>query len=99
MIAGERNKFANKMKALNRLKAKLLMVMSDQRVSDVSKIKRNAIIDIWEQDTRRYLLQPYKLVQDLKTGVQLRDLNSVLKGDLDLLISAHINLRHVSKKN
>lgn len=97
--SGERNKFANKMKALNRLNAKLLLVMSDQGVSDVSRIKRNAIIDIWEQDTRRYISQPYKLVQDFKTGVQLADLNSVLKGDLELLISAHVNLRPATEKH
>lgn len=97
-IAGERNKFANKMKALNRLKAKLLVVMSEQGISDMSSIETDAIVDVWSQDTRRYILQPYKLVEDLKTGVQLPDLNSVLEGNINLLISAHSSLRHASEK-
>lgn len=96
--SGERNKFSNKMKALNRLKAKLIVVMSEKGISNLSGIEREAIIDLWNQDTRRYMLQPYKLVEDLKTGVQLHDLNSVLEGNIDLLIAAHASLRHASEK-
>lgn len=97
LLAGERSRFANKMKALNRLRAKLLVVMSEQGTSNLSSVKREAIIDLWKQDTRKYMLQPYKLVEDIKTGVQLPDLNSVLNGNINLLIAAHANLRHASE--
>ncbi|KAI3772665.1 hypothetical protein L6452_03856 [Arctium lappa] len=93
--SGERNQFSNKMKALNRLKAKLLVLLKDQGVPDVTKIKNDAIIDIWHQETRRYVFRPYKLVQDVKTGIQLADPNFVLNGNLEPFISAHINNRHV----
>uniref|UniRef100_A0A803MJE9 Peptide chain release factor domain-containing protein n=2 Tax=Chenopodium quinoa TaxID=63459 RepID=A0A803MJE9_CHEQI len=96
--SGERSKFANKMKALNRLKAKLLVVMSEQGVSDLSSIERDAIVDLWDQDTRRYMLQPSKLVEDLKTGVQLPDLNSVLDGNINPFIAAYASLRHATEK-
>ncbi|KAL9232611.1 hypothetical protein vseg_007702 [Gypsophila vaccaria] len=94
--SGERNKFTNQVKALNRLKAKLLVIMSQQGVADVSSITRDAIVDIWKQDTRLYNLQPNKVVEDMKTGVQLPDSNSVLNGNIDLLIGAHVNLRHTA---
>ncbi|KAL9236770.1 hypothetical protein vseg_011403 [Gypsophila vaccaria] len=93
---GERNKFTNQVKALNQLKAKLLVIMSEQGVSDVSSITRDAIVDIWKQDTRLYNLQPNKVVEDMKTGVQFPDSNSVLNGNIDLLIGAHVNLRHTA---
>ncbi|XP_071698330.1 peptide chain release factor PrfB3, chloroplastic [Rutidosis leptorrhynchoides] len=93
--SGERNQFSNKMKALNRLKANLLVILNDQGVSDVSRIKNDAIIDPWHLETRRYVFRPYKLVQDVKTGIQLADPNYVLSGNLDPFISAHINNRQV----
>ncbi|KAI7729786.1 hypothetical protein M8C21_014318 [Ambrosia artemisiifolia] len=93
--SGERNQFSNKMKALNRLKAKLLVISNDQGVSNVTEIKKNSVIDHWHQETRRYVFRPYKLVQDVKTGIQLADPNFVLNGNLDPFISAHINNRHV----
>ncbi|KAJ0560447.1 putative peptide chain release factor class I [Helianthus annuus] len=95
--SGERNQFSNKMKALNRLKAKLLVILNDQGVSSITDIKKDCVIDHWHQETRRYVFRPYKLVQDVKTGIQLADPNFVLSGNLDPFISAHINNRHVSE--
>lgn len=94
--AGERNHFANKMKALNRLKAKLLVIVGEQGVSNVSCIKREAIVNIWQKETRRYVSHPYKLVQDVKTGIQLPDFNSVVDGNIKPFIEAHINSRRSS---
>lgn len=93
LFAGERSRFANKIKALNRLEAKLLVIAREQGVSSVSSIKRDDIVELWEKETRRYLSHPYKLVQDVKTGLQLADLNSVLDGNIEPLIEAHINIR------
>lgn len=59
----------------------------------MNDIKRDAIVDIWQKDTRKYISHPHKLVEDVKTGIQLPDLNSVLDGNLETFIGAHINLR------
>lgn len=93
LCAGERSYFANQIKALNRLKAKLLVVANEQGVSDVSSINTAAVVDMWQKETRRYLLHPSKLVRDVKTGLELPDLNSVLDGNIEALIVAHINTR------
>lgn len=79
------------------MKAKLLVIAREQGVSDIRKIKRDAIVDIWHQEARRYVFHPYKLVQDVKTGLQLPDLNSVLDGNIEPLVGAHINFRHAGK--
>ncbi|KAL0404860.1 UNVERIFIED_CONTAM: Peptide chain release factor PrfB3, chloroplastic [Sesamum radiatum] len=93
---GERSRFANKVKALNRLKAKLLVLLRDQGLSSVKSIKKDAIRATWSQETRKYMLRPSKMVHDLKCGVQLPDVNAVLNGNLDSLIAAHINSRQSS---
>lgn len=94
--SGERSHFANKVKALNRLKAKLLVIAKEQGVSGISRINRDAIVDIWQKETRRYVSHPYKLVQDVKTGIQLPDLNSVLDGNIEPFLGAHLNIRQSS---
>ncbi|MBA0670631.1 hypothetical protein Goklo_029321 [Gossypium klotzschianum] len=91
--SGERSYFANQIKALNRLKAKLLVVANEQGVSDVSSINTAAMVDMWQKETRRYMFHPSKLVRDVKTGLELPDLNSVLDGNIEALIVAHINTR------
>lgn len=98
VCAGERRQFANRIKALNRLKAKLLVIAQEQGVSCVSDIKNEAIIDLWRKDTRKYMSNPHKLVEDVKTGIQLPGLNSVLDGNLEPLIAAHISTRQSSDK-
>ncbi|PON64549.1 Peptide chain release factor 2, bacterial [Trema orientale] len=96
--AGERSQFANRIKALNRLTAKLLVIAWEQGVSTVNDINREAIFDVWQKETRKYKSHPHKLVEDLKTGIQLPGLNSVLDGNLEPLLGAHINTRHSSDK-
>ncbi|XP_039019736.1 peptide chain release factor PrfB3, chloroplastic-like isoform X1 [Hibiscus syriacus] len=91
--SGERSYFANQIKALNRLKAKLLVVANEQGVPSVSSIKGDAIIDVWQKETRRYMFHPSKLVRDVKTGLELPDLNSVLDENIEPFIAAHINTR------
>uniref|UniRef100_A0A1D1Z1R0 Peptide chain release factor 2 n=2 Tax=Anthurium amnicola TaxID=1678845 RepID=A0A1D1Z1R0_9ARAE len=91
--SGERSHFANKMKALNRLKAKLLVLAREQGVLDVNDIKKPGIMNALKQEARRYVFRPHGLVQDMKTGIQIPNLNSVLHGDIEPLIRAHISMR------
>ena len=86
------------MKALNRLKAKLKVIAREQSVSGISGIRKDTIINLWQEETRRYVCHPYKLVHDVKTGVEVPDLNSVLEGNIGSLIAAHINIRNSCQK-
>ncbi|KAJ4772558.1 Peptide chain release factor 2 [Rhynchospora pubera] len=93
--SGERSHFANKMKAINRLKAKLLVLAEELEVSDMKKINRSLVENELKHVTRYYMFRPQRLVRDLKTGLHLPDLNSVLNGDIEPLIRNHVNLRQV----
>ncbi|KAM7260220.1 hypothetical protein ACFE04_015961 [Oxalis oulophora] len=88
--SGERSRFANKIKALNRLHAKLLVIAMEQGATDISSIKKEAIVDVWQKETRRYVSQPLKLVEDVQTGFQLPELTSVLDGNIEPFIGAYI---------
>ncbi|KAK7267291.1 hypothetical protein RIF29_19960 [Crotalaria pallida] len=94
--SGERSHFANKTKALNRLKATLQVIAREQGVACISNISKDNIINLLKVETRRYVSHPYKLVHDLKTGIEVPDLNSVLEGNIEPLIAAHINTRVMS---
>ncbi|KAJ4978452.1 hypothetical protein NE237_009232 [Protea cynaroides] len=97
--SGERSHFANKIKALNRLKAKLLVIAMEKGVHNVKNINKASIDSLWHQEARRYVYQPYKLVQDVKTGIQLPNLISVLDGNIEALIGAHISIRQENEMN
>ncbi|KAH1256058.1 Peptide chain release factor PrfB3, chloroplastic [Glycine max] len=96
LIRGERSHFANKMKALNRLKAKLLVTTKEQGVASIKSIQKENIVNLWQEEIRRYVSHPHKLVHDVKTGVEVPDLNYVLEGNIGPLIAAHINSRVMS---
>ncbi|KAK3430639.1 hypothetical protein EUGRSUZ_E02486 [Eucalyptus grandis] len=91
--SGERSIFANKIKALNRLKAKLLVAASDVGVPGINGFKKENVFDIWQDEVRRYVLYPRKHVKDVRSGVEMPDLYSVLDGNIEPLIGAHIQMR------
>ncbi|KAJ1385179.1 Peptide chain release factor class I/class II [Sesbania bispinosa] len=51
--SGERSHFANKMKALNRLKAKLQVIAREQGVANINSIRKDNIANLWQEETRR----------------------------------------------
>ncbi|XWS65708.1 hypothetical protein CRYUN_Cryun05aG0136700 [Craigia yunnanensis] len=88
--SGERSYFANQIKALNRLKAKLLVIANEQGVSSLSGIKADAIMDVCKRRLGGTCFTPARKV---RTALDLPDLNSVLDRNIESLIGAHINTR------
>ncbi|VVB05971.1 unnamed protein product [Arabis nemorensis] len=92
--SGERNRFANKIKALNRLKAKLLLIAKEEKISDVNTVNSKNIVEpLNVEETRRYVSKGQKMVVDMKTGLEILDLKSVLDGNIGPLLGAHIGMR------
>lgn len=88
----ERSQLANRIKALSRLKAKLLVIAEEQRATEIKEIRGDVVKAEWGQQIRNYVFHPYKLVKDLRTGVETPDVTSVMDGELDNFIKAY--LRH-----
>ncbi|KAI3470364.1 hypothetical protein Pfo_027027 [Paulownia fortunei] len=90
----ERSQLANKIKALSRLKAKLLVIAEEQRASEIKQIKGDAVKAEWGQQIRNYVFHPYKLVKDVRTGHETSDIASVMDGELDPFIKAYLKYKY-----
>lgn len=86
----ERTQLANKIKALSRLKAKLLVIAEEQRASEIKQIRGDAVKAEWGQQIRNYVFHPYKLVKDVRTAYETSDITSVMDGELDPFIKAYL---------
>jgi peptide chain release factor 2 len=82
----ERSQIKNKAAALNVLKARLYEKRLDEQRSEMEKFYGDKGEIGFGSQIRSYVLQPYQMVKDLRTGVSTSDTQSVLDGDLDRFI-------------
>ncbi len=89
----DRSQHKNRAEAMKMLKARLYEAELKKREA-VSAAIEAAKTDIgWGHQIRSYVLQPYQMVKDLRTGVQTSDTSGVLDGDLDLFLEASLAQR------
>lgn len=88
----ERLQGQNKDRALEILKIKLFHLMQESRQSELEKIKGERVSASWGNQIRNYVLDPYQLVKDTRTGVETSRVDDVLDGDLERFIEAEIKL-------
>jgi len=81
-VDGERTQGANKEKALAIVKAKLLRLLEEQRKEKIEDLTTGQKIE-WGSQIRSYVLHPYQMVKDHRSGVEVRDAQGVLDGDLE----------------
>lgn len=86
----ERQQGQNREKAMKILLAKLHRLKAEEKLKELKEIKGERISASWGNQIRSYVLQPYKLVKDLRTGVEISNVENVLDGDLDKFIEAKI---------
>ncbi|KAL3815851.1 hypothetical protein ACHAXA_002267 [Cyclostephanos tholiformis] len=76
----ERSQSMNKQLALRRLKAQLLSIAQEQRIKDVNAIRGDVVEASWGAQIRNYVMQPYRLVKDSRSGHETSDVDGVLDG-------------------
>lgn len=86
----ERSQIQNKEKAMNLLKAKLLVVAQEQRAKEISEIRGDMVEAAWGNQIRNYVFHPYQMVKDVRTAVETTDITAVMNGDLDMFIEAYL---------
>lgn len=86
----ERLQGANKKKAMNLLYSKLHQYLSKNKEKEKSQLKDQSIAVEWGSQIRSYVLHPYKMVKDHRTGVKSGDPEAVLNGRLDKFVGAGI---------
>ncbi len=91
-IQSERSQTQNKAKALTLLQSRLAQLMEEKKVQEISQLRidtKDSAIE-WGNQIRSYVVHPYKLVKDHRTGVEVSRVNEVLDGDLDEFIEAEL---------
>jgi peptide chain release factor 2 len=86
----ERSQLMNKEHALRMLKSRLYQVEMDKRHAERDKIEATKKRIDFGSQIRNYVLHPYKLIKDLRTGIERTDVQSVLDGDLDEYIKGFL---------
>ncbi|GBD12268.1 Peptide chain release factor 2 [bacterium HR24] len=86
----ERSLARNKEFALKVLKARLLELELEKRQEEQARLKGEYVPAEWGHQVRSYVLHPYKLVKDHRTGYETSDAEGVLDGDLEDFLRAYL---------
>lgn len=86
----ERSQVQNKESAMTMLKAKLAILAKQAHLDKVSELKGSHVKVEWGSQIRSYVLQPYQLVKDVRTGYEESDAMGVLEGNLDGFVDAYL---------
>ena len=95
-IQNERSQLQNKETALNILRSKLVQLAEQQHIDKVADLKGANVEAAWGNQIRNYVLQPYTLVKDTRSGYQTSDVQSVLDGGLNELIEQGLQSQPLS---
>ena len=86
----ERSQHMNKDKAMQMLKAKLYLLQKEEQEREAQGI-RGEVTDIgWGNQIRSYVMQPYTMVKDHRTGVESGNVDAVMDGNIDPFINGYL---------
>jgi len=89
----ERSQHKNDQMALSQLKAKLYRIEEQKQRAEVEKLYDEKGEVAWGYQIRNYVMTPYTLVKDVRTGVQTSQVQSVLDGEIDEFIQAFLRYK------
>lgn len=93
----ERSQHSNKDKAMQMLKTRLLILKQEANAEKLSDI-RGEVKDIgWGNQIRSYVMQPYTMVKDHRTGEETGNVDAVMDGALDSFINAYLKWLSLGK--
>jgi peptide chain release factor 2 len=94
----ERSQHRNRENAMKILKARLHAFYLDEQQKKVDELEKGMMDIAWGSQIRSYVLQPYTLIKDHRTGLETGNIDRVLDGDLDEFIEAFLRSTGDTKK-
>ena len=85
-----RSQLQNREKAMQMLKSQLYQRELEKKREKLSQIESTKKRIEWGSQIRSYVMHPYKMVKDLRTGCETSNVNAVMDGDLDDFIAASL---------
>ena len=89
----ERSQHMNKDKAMQMLKAKLYLLKQQEQADKVSGIRGEVKEIGFGSQIRSYVMQPYTMVKDHRTNMEISNVNGVMDGNLDPFINAYLSIK------
>jgi len=95
----ERSQLQNKNRAMQLLVARLVERARLERLEEIDAIRGEQTEAAWGRQIRSYVMQPYQMVKDLRTDLEVGNIQGVLDGDLDAFIDAYLHWRRARKED
>ncbi|HHW28192.1 MAG TPA: peptide chain release factor 2 [Syntrophomonadaceae bacterium] len=92
----ERSQLANRLRAMNMLRSRLLDLKRQKQEEELAKLRGEQREIAWGNQIRSYVFEPYTLVKDHRTGVEVGNIQGVMNGEIDPFIEAY--LRYAKNK-
>lgn len=92
----ERSQLQNRMKAMAHLKSRLAELARQEREAHLQEIRGEQSEAAWGRQIRSYVLQPYQMVKDLRTGHESGNVPAILDGDIDDFVESYLRWRRAA---
>ncbi|MDJ1008576.1 MAG: peptide chain release factor 2 [Paracoccaceae bacterium] len=97
VTSSEKSQHQNRDIAMKALKSRLYQMELDKRTASIQEAHESKGDAGWGNQIRSYVLQPYQMVKDLRTGHETSDTSGVLDGDLDAFMAATLAMDKTGK--
>jgi peptide chain release factor 2 len=93
----ERSQLQNREKAMSRLRAMVAARAEEERELELQRIAGGKQAQVgWGSQIRNYVLQPYQMVKDLRSGVESGNVAAVLDGDIDQFMEGYLRWKRAN---
>jgi len=94
----ERSQMQNRARAMALLTSRLAERLRQEHLAQMDEIRGEQGEAAWGRQIRSYVLQPYQMVKDLRTDVEVGNVQGVLDGDLDRFVEGYLQWRRAKQE-